>query len=53
MVLPHSPLTFEGSERLPIEPSRPLGAMNDEVYGTWLGHSPQELQALREQGVIS
>ena len=53
VVLPHSPLIFEGSERRPIEPSLPLGAMNDEVYGTWLGHSPEELKAMREQGIIS
>lgn len=53
VALPHSPLVFEESPRLPIEPSLPLGAKNDEVFGAWLGHSPQELQALRQAGVIS
>lgn len=53
VVVPHSPLVFEGSTRLKIEPSLPLGASNDEVYGTWLGHSPAELQALKTEGVIS
>jgi len=53
VVLQHSPLVFEGLPRRPLEPSRPLGACNDEVFGQWLGHTPQELQALREQGAIS
>jgi len=53
VVLPHSPLVFEGSERRPIEPSRPLGSCNDEVFGRWLGHSDEELDALRAEGVIS
>lgn len=52
IVLPHSPLVFEGTARRPIEPSRPLGAANDEVFGGWLHHSQEELAALREQGVI-
>ena len=53
VVLPHSALVFEGSERREIEPSKPLGASNDEVFGQWLGHSKEELAKWREQGVIS
>jgi formyl-CoA transferase len=52
VVLPHSPLVFEGTERRPIEPSLPLGASNDAVFGKWLGHSEQELAAYRAEGVI-
>lgn len=52
VVLPHSPLVFEGLERRPIEPSLPLGACNDQVFGEWLGHTSQELAELRRQGVI-
>jgi CoA:oxalate CoA-transferase len=52
VVLPHSPLVFEGTPRRPLEPSLPLGASNDAVFGDWLGHSPQELSAFRAQGVI-
>jgi CoA:oxalate CoA-transferase len=52
MALPHSPLIFEGVEHRPIEPSRPLGAANDEVFGAWLGHSEAELAALKAEGVI-
>ncbi|MEI7739031.1 MAG: CaiB/BaiF CoA-transferase family protein [Betaproteobacteria bacterium] len=53
VVLPHSPLIFEGLERRAIEPSLPLGAMNDQVFGQWLGYSKQELAQLKEEGIIS
>ncbi len=52
VVLPHSPLVFEGTQRRPIEPSLPLGASNDAVFGDWLGHSEQELSAYKAHGVI-
>lgn len=52
VVVPHSPLVFEGTERRPIEPSLPLGASNDMVLGNWLGHSPQDLAAYKAEGVI-
>ena len=52
VVLPHSPLVFEGTERRPLEPSRPLGASNDAVFGDWLGHSEAELAAFRTEGII-
>ncbi len=52
VVLPHSPLVFEGTERRPIEPSVPLGASNDAVFGKWLGHSKKELAAYKAEGVI-
>jgi formyl-CoA transferase len=52
VVLPHSPLVFQGTERRPIEPSLPLGASNDSVFGDWLGHSEQEMAAYKAEGVI-
>jgi formyl-CoA transferase len=52
VALPHSPLVFEGTERRPLEPSLPLGASNDEVFGTWLGHSDDELKRWKAEGVI-
>lgn len=52
VVLPHSPLVFEGTQRRPIEPSLPLGAGNDAVFGDWLGHSKEELAAYKAEGVI-
>jgi formyl-CoA transferase len=53
VVLPHSPLVFEGSERLPLTPSLPLGSSNADIYGEWLGHSKEELAAFKADGVIS
>ncbi len=53
VVLPHTPLNFEGAPRMPIEPSLPLGSRNDEVYGQWLGHSKEELAKFRAEGVIT
>ncbi len=53
VVLPHSPLVFEGVERREITPSQPLGSSNEDVFGTWLGHKPEELAKWRSQGVIS
>lgn len=50
--VPHSALTFVGMPRIPLEPSKPLGSMNDEIFGAWLGHSPEELAELKEKGVI-
>lgn len=52
VVLPHSPLVFEGTERRPLEPSLPLGASNDAVFGEWLGHTGKELADYRAEGVI-
>jgi len=53
IVVMHSPLVFEGRPRHPLQPSLPLGASNEAVYGTWLGHPPEELATLRAEGVIS
>jgi CoA:oxalate CoA-transferase len=52
VVLPHSPFVFEGTERRPIEPSLPLGASNEAVFGKLLGHSDDELKAYETEGVI-
>jgi formyl-CoA transferase len=53
-VLPlfHSPLKFEGEERLPLRPSPGLGEHNHEVFGELLGRSAHELAALAADGVI-
>lgn len=50
--LPHSPLTMVGLPRLPLQPHKELGESNAEIYGAWLGHSAEELTALKEKGVI-
>jgi CoA:oxalate CoA-transferase len=53
VVLPHSPLVFEGAPRRAIEPSLPLGARNQQVFGEWLGHSSADLAAFKSAGVIT
>lgn len=52
VVLPHSPMVFEGGERRPLEPSRPLGRDNEAVFGGWLGHSAAELAELAGRGAF-
>ena len=52
VVLPHSPMRYEGSELVQLEPSSQLGADGDAVYGEWLGRSPEQLAELRTQKVI-
>ena len=52
VVLPHSPLRFTGMPLRRLQPSRPLGADNDSVFGRWLGHSRSDLKAFRAAGVI-
>lgn len=52
VVLPHTPLSFEGTPRLPLTPSSRLGEDNAAVYGDWLGHSVAELETLARDGVI-
>jgi len=52
MVLPNSPLRFEGLPPLTIEPSRELGADNAEIYREWLGLAADEVQTLERDRVI-
>jgi len=52
IVLPHSPLRFEGTPLRPLQASAALGADNRRVFGDWLGLDDTQLQALRDAGVI-
>ena len=52
VVLPHSPLRFEGTPLLPLQASAPLGADNHRVFGDWLGHTDEELEEMTQAGVI-
>jgi CoA:oxalate CoA-transferase len=52
VVLPHSPLVFEGAERVPLQPSDRLGAGNKAVLGEWLGHSDAELEEWARDGIV-
>lgn len=52
IVLPNSPLIFEGTPRRAIEPNVTLGASNEAVLGEWLGHSAEEVASFKTGGVI-
>jgi formyl-CoA transferase len=52
VVLPHSPIRFDGNPLVPLEPSSRLGAHNMSVYGDWLGLSKAEVEALAKDEVI-
>jgi len=52
LALQRSPLRFQDSDLMPIHPSEALGGSNAEVYGDWLGLPADELDRLKEAGVI-
>lgn len=52
ITVPHSPLRFEGEERIPIEPAPALGEHNEEVFCGWLGLSREELAELEREEVV-
>lgn len=52
VVLPNSPLRFEGSEPPPIAPTGALGRDNIVVYRDWLGLPHDEVERLMELQVI-
>jgi crotonobetainyl-CoA:carnitine CoA-transferase CaiB-like acyl-CoA transferase len=52
IVVPHSPLRFDGEERLPIEPAPALGEHNEDVLCGWLGLSRAELESLEQEEII-
>jgi CoA:oxalate CoA-transferase len=52
VVLPNSPLRFEGAPPMPLEPSGRLGEHNEEIYGEWLGLGKDEIERLASEEVI-
>lgn len=52
VVLPRSPLRFAGSDAPDIVPSGELGRDTDEVLSGLAGLSPEEIQRLKNSGVI-
>jgi crotonobetainyl-CoA:carnitine CoA-transferase CaiB-like acyl-CoA transferase len=52
IVVPTTPLRLHGTDRVPTVPSPLIGEHNEEIYGGWLGLSPAEIAALRQDGVI-
>ncbi|ALV39893.1 formyl-CoA transferase [Pseudarthrobacter sulfonivorans] len=52
VVVPHSPLRFEGEERVPIEASHALGADTRQVLSASLGMTASEIDQLMADGII-
>jgi CoA:oxalate CoA-transferase len=52
LTVPHSPLRYEGVERLPLTPSPRLGEHNAEVLREWLGLDDDEIDELVRTEVI-
>ena len=52
VVLPHSPIRFDGNPLVPLQVSAKLGAHNADVFGGWLGLSQAELDQLTREQVI-
>jgi CoA:oxalate CoA-transferase len=52
VVLPNSPIRYEGTPPMPLVPSPELGQHNRDVYCDWLGLNEAELEALQKDGVI-
>lgn len=52
IVLPTSPLVFHGADRVKTTASPHLGEDNNEFYSEWFGFSAEEIEGLRQEGVI-
>ena len=52
IVVPTSPLRFHGADTVETVPSPEAGQHNGEVFGEWLGLSGDEVESLRDDGVI-
>ncbi len=52
VVLPTSPIVIHGADRVKTVSSPALGQHNAEIYGEWLGLDAQELESLKQEGVI-
>ncbi len=52
VVLPHSPLRFLETPRVPLTSSPGLGEHNRQIYGDWLGIPESELAVLEKDRVI-
>lgn len=52
VVLPHSPMRYDGSGLMPLEPSRGLGADTRSVLATMLGKDDREIERLASGGAV-
>ena len=52
MTVARSPLRFDDSPNIPLEPSQRLGQSNKIVFSDWLGMPIAEIESLANKGVI-
>jgi CoA:oxalate CoA-transferase len=52
VIVPHSPIRFDGTPLVPLQPSSALGSDNAAVLQDWLGLSEAEYQALVRDKVV-
>ncbi len=52
VVLPHSPMRYEGSALRVLDPSHSLGADRDHILSDMLGLSPEQIETLTGNGVV-
>ncbi len=52
IVVQSSPMRYDGAPQLPHQPSRTLGADNENVLSGWLGLSPDDVKRLASEGVL-
>jgi formyl-CoA transferase len=51
VVIPGWPVKMSESY-VPVKASPVLGANNAEVYSEWLGYSPNDVEALKKEGIL-
>ena len=52
MTVARSPLRFDDSPNIKLEPSQRLGESNEIIFGDWLGLPAAEIELLADKGVI-
>ena len=52
MTVARSPLRFDDSPNIPLEPSQRLGESNKIIFSDWLGMPIAEIESLANKGVI-
>ncbi len=52
IVVPHSPIRFDGTPLVPLRPSARIGAQNAAVYRDWLGIAPADLEQMTKDEIV-
>ena len=52
IVVPHSPIRFDGTPLLPLQPSARIGAQTAAVYQDWLGLTAADLEQMTKDEIV-